>query len=267
MNNPNFDQFHQSYQLAQAQFGGQIETGHTDLAAVTYGNGLDVLNDARANRDGFQPIEVDVRDYLRTPQILGRIVLYQNTQHLVMNPAVVMPDQHQPGLIRIAKLDQPFVPRVGLTDGIHFGVSVEAQTQAPGFGGHGQAGGFEAGHLGVSLSTARSPQLAHDLRTAGDKVSHRVMSGDGLPRQLGRLGMINGVPAANSRVINPSDYPAGYRLPLYWHQQLEAQSGAALADFDNTLELLLGAAVSTVGQRGLDQAAEHITNAIRGASR
>jgi hypothetical protein len=142
-------------------------------------------------------------------------------------------------------------------------VSAVAKTLRPEFGGHTRAGGFEGGHFSVSLTTAASQESAARLTREGDAMSDNILN-NGIVGEFQRLNMVDGVPLPKIISLNAAQCPPGYRLPLYWHEQLTTDNGAALADYPGTEQLLLGAAIQSVGQRGLDIAANNVALAVRG---
>jgi hypothetical protein len=262
------DEFRQGYDRAQREFGGRIEASQGSVIAVTEGDGLDVLRDGRPDAAGFRPVEVDVRDYLTTPQILGRVLLVQNRADETMNPAVIVPKPEHPGIIRLARLAVPYVPAIGLTDGLRFGIGLDPQTQAPGFAGHGdgtkQPSPFEPGHFGVVLTAGVSEAHGQALVSSGDKQSHAVIE-QGLPQVFNNLGLAKKAPVPTVREVDLAQYSPGQRFPLYWHDSLEDENGGALAEFPGGVDLLIGAAVNSLSDFDLQQAGRYVEYAVKDA--
>lgn len=260
------DEFRQGYERAQSEFGGQIETSQGNVALVTKGTGLDVLRDGNADTMGFRPIEVDVKDFLATPQILGRVLLMQNRGDETMSPAVIVPKPEHPGVVRLARLATAYVPKVGLTDGLKFGIGLDPQTQAPGFAGHGENSSlpspFEPGHFGVVLITGVSEAHGQALVKEGDKQSHTVIE-QGLPSVFSNLGLAGKAPIPTVKEFDTAAFGPGQRFPLYWHDSLEDDGGAAMAEFPGGVDLLIGAAVNTLSDADLQRAGRYVEYAVK----
>lgn len=257
----------QAIETAETQFGHAVILGGLGTAARhDDGEAKVILADRQGSREfgaDFHPVDLDIRDYPNSA-VIGKLLLLANPKDRVMHPAVLLPKAKHPGVIRLAKLAQPYVPQVGVTDGINFGLSVEAETASAGFGGHGPAGSFEGGHFGVVLTSGASESIAHALVKNGDKATHKVLD-NRLPAQMERNNIAPSNVVPQIRDIATQQYGPGQRLPLFWHPSLEGETGIARADYPDAARLLLGAGVHALGQDGLDRAKRNVDNAIRGA--
>lgn len=256
------DIYHTEVAKAESQFGQAIQID-TLSPRMPNSETLSVLTDSRPAQSDFMPIPIDVKDYPRSA-ILGSILLLQNPVDKVMHPAMIIQDPHKPAVVRLSKLNQPFVPTIGITDGINFALSVEKQTQQSSFGGHGASGAFEGGHFGTGLASGASDGVSQRLAQAGDHATHEFLE-PGLPTQYKALGLVPGDAIPTIASIDTSRYRPGQRFPLYWHPALEHEYGAATPTMNDAARLLLGAAVHALGQAGLDRAKRNIGNVIRGA--
>lgn len=259
------DEYQDGFDRAQIAFDNQIKPSSGDVSALTSGNGLDVLEDGPEDKAGFRQIEVDICNYLTTPQILGRVLLLENRVDKVMNPAVIVPKPGHPGYIRIARLNTPYVPKVGLTDGLRFGVAIEAETQAPGFGSHGNnVSPFEPGHLGTVLTTGVSRSYGEELVAKGDIKSHEVIQ-NGLPHVFSQLGLLSKAPVPTVQEFDTRTFKPGQRFPFNWHSSLRTKEGAAIATFPGAVNLVIGAAVNGLPEGALDTAGNFVEYAVAGA--
>lgn len=262
-----FSQYEQAFENGQRYFGGDLAVADGDLRSIVSGTGLELLMGSSPDRAGFYQIEVDANRLPDAPELIGRVLLWNDRQSDTMQPALLMPQLNRPGWLRVARLPQPFVPSQGLTNGLRFGLSLEAKTQAPGFGGHGgSAGGFEGGHFGVSLTGAADYRQAQEIVYRGDAKSDEVIA-SGLPAQMKQVGIADGVPVPVVKSFEAAALPAGVRLPLFWHKELYGRENgrdvAAIADYPDTTNLLLGAAMMAVGSEGLRRASQLVGASVR----
>jgi hypothetical protein len=266
MNRPDFERaennFTEAFDSAQRDFQGKIDDvdrSQDVLAGSPAGDALDLLTEKNSS-GGFHEVRV-TPNMLRedAAPLIGRILLMPNRQLGAFSPVIFTEDPTNPGQFEVTMLNQPFVPEVGFTKGQHFGLSVKAQTRVESFGGHGDSGGFEAGHFSTVLAAA-SPQgreIANSLVTDGDKATHSVLD-DGTPEKLSSLGLM------------PLDYikkrlPAGdMQLPVLWHPRLGGDNPAA-GDYPDAIRLMMGAEVQAIGTEGIDRAGQLVEDAIKGA--
>ncbi|HUA12953.1 MAG TPA: hypothetical protein VL989_00410 [Candidatus Sulfotelmatobacter sp.] len=248
---------------AETQFGQQVVFYGSESSDDDSSEALAVLTDNRTEGD-FMPIPLDVCDYPHA-KILGKIVLLQNPKEQIMQPAMLVPSPRNSDVVRLSTLNQPYVPTIGVSIGIDFALSTERQTQTAGFGEHGNAGAFEGGHFGTSLASGASEGVAQSLEAAGDDATHDFLE-PGLHVRYKHLGLAPEEAIPTVTEIDTTLYKPGQRFPLYWHPSLETESGAIEPGMDNAARLLLGAAVSSLGQQGLDRAKRNIGNVIRGAT-
>lgn len=150
-------QFEDSFSALQGKMDGRIvvDDYHTSITAPA-----NELRLAEPLGEGFQLVDIR-RSGLAA--VAGRVLLLPNRS--AFSPAIVTEDAH--GTYQITLLDQEYDTKVGFTEGVHFGLSAKAQTQVRGFGGHGNAGGFEAGHFSTVLSGAQSEAIASALVASG----------------------------------------------------------------------------------------------------
>lgn len=274
-----YDESYEKAQTRLADLGKTIElvapTYENHLngqnALTTHASQLDILRAGQKDRAGFQAIDILARRIPTTPQLLGRILLMDNTRLGVRSPVVITAIPDRPTGIRLALLNQPFVPQdrfntglgVGLTKGAQFSLAVDARTSSASFGGHDTApSAIEGAHLGVALTTARSDEIANALVARGDAASDVVIAG-GLTRQFGALDMVDPSIVPEIREIDVATLPPQVKFPLYWHIDLDTETGPALPAYPGAAEKLLGAAVNRIGQAGLDQAVRFVDLATR----
>lgn len=265
------DIYDAAFEAGQEILGSEIDL-RTDMAPNAGGqSGLDVVRDGRLDALGCYAIELPAQVIATTPQLLGRILLYEDPRAQQLVPTVLTVNPQQPRLLRVARLTrQPFVPTTGivrgpgLTDGMLFGTGIDVQTQSESFGGHTGSGGFEGGHFAVAMAAARSPRRAQAVRTGGDAVADAVIS-SGVPGDLAKLGLTADLPIPDTAVIDLDRLPPNTRLPLKWHPDLETGSGAASAYYPEAPKLLIGSAMHKLGEAGLRAASGFADDVVRGA--
>ncbi|HEY1645087.1 MAG TPA: hypothetical protein VGF75_01740 [Candidatus Saccharimonadales bacterium] len=264
----------EGYQRAQEQLGGKIEGSQGNVSLLTAGNGLDVLKASPMDNLGIRIVDVDVKDLLRTPQVLARILLFHNLTLETYQPAVLVP---KPGrgnenVIRFSVWKSiNFKPEVGLTPGIRLVSAFEAETQAPGFGSHGNGrgpSGFEPGHLTTAVTAGINEASAASLKQLGDVRSHQVMS-EGVPHVLASLGRLKDLPKPTTIESDVRQFNAGFRWPLAWHDNLETNGGAALATFAgpdglSAADLLLGRVFYDMTDKEIYNTSQNVGLTIRG---
>lgn len=260
---------------AEQQFGAGV---YMDPSGDVQANGAEfearaIVTDEKPNGADFRQVPVDIRDYPNSP-IMGKLLLMASveTGNEAMHPAMLTPKPGHPGVVRLSVLRQPFVPKVGVTSGIDFVLSLEKQTQAPTFGGHVKtAGAFEGGHFGVAMlsgvDTDSGRTLVHRLQQKGDHASHDTLEADktGLPGQMTRNGLASSDIVPQVIEVATEQYKPGQRFPLYWHPSFETEQGIASPAYEDATRLLIGGAVDALGTDGLDRAKRNISNVIRGA--
>lgn len=241
------------------------ETTQLNRAAV------DILVSEEGGSD-FPEIPIPIADYTKHPGILGCILLMQDPRTEEMRPVIIEEDTESPspGAFKIIRFAAPYVPNVGVTDGINWALSLGKETSAPTFGsadhGHGARDAFEGGHFGVMLASGRDTSLLRDLQRNGDDATHKFLK-PSIPRQLGRLGLVTEQAMPEPPIhIDPAKYPPNTFFPLHWHETLgETESGVIRADFENPTRIAYGRTVIELGDRGLDVAKRNIDLVVRGA--
>lgn len=254
------DRFSDSFAAAQEALGGRIEVvDRSDLVVAQPDAARDLLMAGTPNRQGFYELQVSGQELRGNPvfrHLLGRVVLMPNRQLHALSPAIITAGEQQD--YTVTMLNQPFVPDVGFTPGQHFGLSVKAQTRTAGFGGHGVAGGYEAGHFSTVLVGSRERSVGQAIVRAGDLATHQVISA-GVPEAMSQTDML-AVPYRSARV--PANSQA--KMAIFWHPALDDERGPAAGDYPDAIRLMLGAGVAAIGQRGLDDAQRLVEHATKG---
>lgn len=267
MNHPSYDHHRfvetaaAAYDTANSQLSVPLEISASRPSIPLAASQLEPYL-ASADRAGFRRLDVTAADIPNIPALMGRVLLAPNSRLQCMSPAVVMPQPGQPRALQLLRLEAPYDPLVGISNGYRLGLSMEAQTRDGNFGGHnsnGQAVRSDGGHFTVAAMAARSREQEALLIQGGDSRSDSVIAG-GLPAQLKALGMLGTAAIATSQPINPADLPQGCKLPLFWHESLEADNGPAAADYPNAARLMVGSAINAIshdgGLRRADQLAQ-----------
>ncbi len=216
------------------------------------------LNKEEINR-GFVDISAKPSDLW---PLYGRVVLTLNRTKRVFSPAVIT---NRTGATQITIMDTPFSETEGITDGILFGLGLKNKTASTSFGAHGY-GKLEAGHLTPALLGVRDNEAREQLVQRGDKGSHKILDdkSGGVPEKLISAGLIDN----NSIPIKTKEIPADVvvPIPIYWHKKLETNEGLMIAEYPNSLRLMLGSAADALGDKAVDQVGELVTHASRGAN-
>lgn len=249
------DQYHESFEQAQAAFDGRLDDLDRSSLVVVNGRSADITS-AGPDRTGFYPIDISLRPGSNDLAVFaGRAILVPNTNLGALSPAVITAEADQAGGYQITMLQQPYTPNVGFSEGMHFGLSAKVQTRTAGFGGHGTAGGFEQGHMGAVLLGARDGAIGRELVVNGDTATHRVLNA-GTAESFSQYDMLN-----INYVTRPLPANTDATLRVYWHETLPDVAG----DFPEATKLLLGAGIRVLGTQGLDRARRLVDDAIRGA--
>lgn len=244
----NLQRFEDAFQDGPRLFGHRLDN--------TIFSGPQHLAEApHPSQVGIKPREQFSRlpgEFLR--HFVGRILLSPNQGLGAMSPAVLLP---KPGsAFELTRLNQAFDPRIGVSSGMLFGLSAKAQTQDSRFGGHGLMAGFEAGHFSSVLISAGSVAASHELLMSGDKATHRLLN-KGVPETMGTAGIL---PLEyQTRLIAADRLP---QVPLFWHPSLETAQGIALAEYPNSVQIMLGAGISALGKDGVNRVHRLVDAAI-----
>ena len=243
------NQFEDSFSALQGKMDGRIAVDDYHASVTTPANELRL---GEPLGEGFQLVDIRRSS---VAAVAGRVLLLPNRS--AFSPAIVTEDAH--GTYQITLLDQEYDTKVGFTEGVHFGLSAKAQTQVQGFGGHGSADGFEAGHFSTVLSGAQSEAIANALVASGDKATHAVLE-NGTVETMSQLELL----PLSYKTKRLSEAQAA-ALPLVWHASLD-ERGAAVGDYPDAGKLVMGAAVTRLGDRGIDKTRSLVDAAIRGAA-
>ena len=216
--------------------------------------------DAPRLQNGFQEIAFSPAELVpgaSKAQLIGRVVLMPNRALDALSPAIIIPKNNG---FELSMLDQPYDIGVGMTKGIHFGISVKAQTATNSFGEHGK-GSFEVGHfssvlLGVRDDNARGALLSPD-HGATDAVVRNDMAS-----ALSSSDLL----AAKYKSVNLSSGDTR-RMKAYWHPTLDSEDGPITGNFQGALRVMLGGAVLQLGDKGVDTAMRLVDAAMNGAPR
>lgn len=261
--NRTVDAYRQSFDTAQEVFDGSIDTADRSRQVLQPENAqasADFLIDSGQDREGFFPVIIDTQALHddTSSLFINRALLMHNSELGVLSPVVITANPENPGEFQITMLNQPYDPEVGFSDGMHFGISVKAQTRVEGFGGHSSAGGFEQGHFGAVLLGAKDEALADTLVASGDQATHKILD-NGVSETMASRKMLDLQPITRQLPKNSA------KLQLYWHEGLESENGPIGGDYPDATRLMLGAGVHAIGERGLDRARTLVDVAIRGA--
>jgi hypothetical protein len=242
--------------------GGKLQVASRIPAWANGVSGLDVLQSVRPDSNGFRPVDVGVADYLKTPGLLGRVVLYETPRGMM--PTTLLPVENQPTKVKVSIARLPYIPskQEKLSDGQLFVVSVETMTaEASGFGSHG-LGQFEAGHFTVASLAATNRQFGQELRAKGHGLTHEVID-DSVSTRLRANGLVApDVPLPETKIIDTADPNyQNVRLPLYWTDSFVDEHGAISATYQDTARLLVGETVVNLGSQGLDGVGAYVEQA------
>jgi|GEM_PF-2032326 len=279
-----FDTYEKSFEDAQNVFDGRLDVTDRSTAVLpTNGqqsvefmvdNGEEAVDFAVDNGDEenkFFPVTIDTQ-YLRddtSKLFVNRVLLMHNPRLGVLSPIIITKDPEHKGEFQITMLNQPYDAKIGFSKGMHFGVSVKAQTRVAGFGGHGQAGGFEQGHFSGVILGGSDNRIANSLVSGGDAATHDILAG-ALPDAPRKTGGISETMAAKGMLDIPEPItqplPDKVLLQTYWHHKLEGDDGPVGGDYANATKLMLGAGVRALGAAGLERARLLVDDAVRGAA-
>lgn len=280
-----FDIYEKSFEDAQDAFEGRLDvadrsgavllTSGQESADFMIDNGEEAVDFAVDDGDEdnkFFPVTIDTQ-YLRDDTsrlFVNRALLMRNPQLGVLSPAIITKDPEHDGEFQITMLNQPYDPEVGFSGGMHFGISVKAQTRVEGFGGHGSDGGLEQGHFGAVILGGGDDRIANSLVSDGDAATHHILAGSvpetskktgGISETMASKGMLD-IPQPMTQPL-PSDRPV--LLRTYWHHKLEGDNGPLGGDFPGAVRLMQGAGVRAIGLDGLERARSLVDDSIRGA--
>ncbi|HVV26216.1 MAG TPA: hypothetical protein VHC21_04270 [Candidatus Saccharimonadales bacterium] len=278
-----FDTYEKSFEDAQVMFEGRLDMADRSQAVFPASgresvefmvdNGQEAVDFAVDNGDEdnkFFPVTIDTQ-YLRddtSKLFVNRVLLMHNPRLGVLSPVIITKDPDHAGEFQITMLNQPYDTKVGFSKGMHFGVSVKAQTRVEGFGGHGQAGGFEQGHFSGVILGGGDAKIAHNLVKSGDAATHDLLAG-ALPGTPQKTGGISETMAAKGMLDIPEPItqplPSDVLLQTYWHHKLEGEAGPVGGDYPDATKLMLGAGVQALGSVGLERARLLVDDAVRGA--
>jgi len=251
------NKFADTFADLQTTFSNRVEADDRSRMVAGGSHELAATVLARSGRADFTRLDISMYELRTNPElgsIIGRVVLMQNRRLQAFSPAIIMSVSQG---YELTMLDQPFDPKVGFTEGQHFGLSAKAQTRTVGFGGHEGAGAFEAGHFGTLLVGAQNTQVGDAIRQYGDRTADAVI-GSGIPEAMQQAAMspitylTSHLAAADRR-----------KLPIIWHPALDTEAGPASGDYPNAVRLLLGAGAVALGQRGLQNAKLLVDDAVQ----
>ncbi len=262
--NVNFDNYERSFETAQAVFGGGIDTidRSQQVLAANAQQALDFLTGNQLNDAGFREVEIDSELLKAQPALyVGRTLLMHNARLGVLSPAIITANPERVGDFEISMFDMPYDPAIGFSPGMHWSVSVKAQTKVGGFGGHGEkASGLEQGHFGAAILGAQDQAVAEAIISHGDDGTHRALKA-GVAETMGKNNMLPTPPITRQL---PSNQP--FKLMAYWHERLQTDSGPAGGDFPEATRLMLGAGLRAIGDNGLIRVERLVKDAVRGAT-
>lgn len=265
--NRQLETFNNSFDTAQNIFNNELDIADrsAQIAAGNQDNFTEVIRVGEAERSkyhGFIPVDIHLPSLPATAALyVNRVLLMQDPALKAYVPAIITADTHH-GAYNITKIAQPFVPEVGFTDGMHFSVSLSAQTRAKGFGGHGSQGasGMEQGHFSAVLLGAHSPAIKNAIVANGDKASHDLLHA-GVPDIMTRSKLLD-VPGHVTKRLDTSKEAS---LRLFWHPGLEQDDQPVVGDYPDATRLMLGGALYALGERGQENAKVLVDDAVRGA--
>jgi hypothetical protein len=310
------EQYDAAYHAAAPNFDNNLDG--TDHSKVILPGDVDSFNDQRSKAerdktdDGFVPLDIEIDSLPATEALyLGRTLLMQDRATMVYTPVVITKkiDAHahtKPGEASkvdyyLSRIGQPFVPEIGVTKGIHLGVSLAAQTLSGEFGGHGDGGHKRdtekqdaAKHTGnkvhdaanthaIHNKTIKQQELAKPKKMSFEQghISAPILGAvdEALAKQIVLGGhkktgeIINqGVAAQMSggRVLDiaqqkPIKLPvgAGHTMTVYWHPKLEKDGIPIMGDMPEATRLMLGGALGKIGTAGQERVRQLIEDAVR----
>lgn len=265
------ERYQKGFEKAQHYFDDQIEA--TDYSALVAEPDTDSeaeaqLTDEAGDNGGFHPVVITSEAILRGEAgFLGRVLLLRSADPNLFSPAIITASSARPDQLQLTRLEVPYVPTVGSTAGIHFALSVKAQTRVAQFGGHSPAGGFEAGHFSNALMASRSNALAQDIVDHGDLVTHAVLAntaskahlagplpqlktdprllGKGAPEAMKELDLVPFDLSSKSLRITPGQ---PLRLLAFWHPGLKTEDGPLKGDYPGAAQKAIGAGFNQIDE-------------------
>lgn len=265
-----------AFDIAQQNYKGQIdETDHSGLILPGDTESFDTerrMGEKKA-MDAFKPIDIHLGSLAATE------ALYVNRPLLVANMLPGLGSVYSPAVITkkfdhhpvagqaataeyyITKLMQPFVPKVGVTSGIHLGISLASQSRAGRFGGHGEnnvASGFEQGHFLATAIGAHDATIGQKIIADGHTASGEVINDGVIDRMSG--GQMLGIAKQRTQKLNT----VGDRvLRLYWHEALEPGGVPIFGDYQDAIRLATGGAMLALGETGQERVKTLIDDAVK----
>jgi hypothetical protein len=255
-------QYEDAFYTGQQIFDGRIEEKNygSQVAQAPNDEARELLTDG-SEQQGFVDLGMSSKDIYRHKSLLvGRIMLIGNRDTNEFSPVIITED-YESGPLSLTRLNQPFVPSVGASEGIRFGLSVKAQSRVQGFGGHGNTGGFETGHFATAQSAAsqNGQAIANALKESGDKATHKVLEA-GVPETMSRLGIL---PISYTTVLleRTNQHP----LQLVWHRGLDTDNGPIAGDYPEATKLMLGAGFKGLGEQAIVRLERLVSEVVRGS--
>jgi hypothetical protein len=259
-----FERYERSFDKAQEIFHDEIDTVDRSHLVVPDNpqEAIDFLSSSAPNEQNFYPVEID-SDLLNSHPALyiGRALLMHNPRFNALAPVIITPDPEIGGRFQISMFDQPYDPATGFSPGMHWNISVKAQTRAKGFGGHGdKPSGLEQGHFGAAILGASNVAIATAIVQGGDRGTHDWVIKAGVAESMGRDGILPVAPITR-------DLPSRFRpMMAYWHEKIQDENGPLGGDFPESTRLMLGAGLSAIGRSGLVRVEKLVKDAVRGAA-
>lgn len=245
------DTFRDSFENMQVRYGGAITVVSAEQSVER------ISADAVKNLEieqGFYDVSMPAREL---DPIVGRVVLSMDRKNNRYCPAVITKKGDN---LQMSRLNQAFDPRVGLSDGIRFGLGLKNDTSQATFGSHVAAGGFEAGHFAPVLLGAKDQTVRTQIKQRGDEATHKVGNEvGGVPEKMLKTGLLSGVNLESITLDTSNPHP----IPLFWHPALESEDGLAVAHYEGSVNLMLGAAAHALGDRAVDTVGELVNDAVR----
>jgi hypothetical protein len=252
--NKQLEQFEGGFEKLQRRYDGAVTVLESGLTITHLSADQYAQNELQG---GFIDISMKPQDL---DGLIGRVVLSPDRQSNMMKPAVIT---KKAGVRQLTRLDQPFDPTVGVTDGILFGLGLKNDTAQPTFGAHITAGGFEAGHLAPAFIGVVSPEIKSRLKSHGDEATHQVGAKvGGVAEAMVESGLLTEIKPKTVELPAHSDVP----IPLYWHPSLESDEGMQIAQYEGAVKLMFGAATLRLGGAAVDRVGELVDDVIRDAS-
>ena len=250
------DDFYIGYEKLQTRFDNLIVVVEDKPDQTAFVDAEDYANQEIFG--GFVDISMPVKDL---GPLVGRVLLTPGKFNGVDSFCPVVLTRVS-GKLQITRMNQPFDPEFGITEGIMFGLALKQDTSASSFGSHVKAGGYEAGHFAPVLIGAANDVIGESIKQNGDQATHQIgKKAGGVAEQMIVDGLLPGISLKTVELDMKNPDP----IRLFWHPKLESEDGLIVPKYENSVNLMLGAAANSLGSFALDKVGGLVNDAVRGS--